>query len=229
MSSRHHLPARAWIMIILMSVLATSAIVVFAWQTWEFVNWLLPSEQWLIKMLAVANFDIMSLVWILADLFLPLEPNAKVTAAIAGGIDFFFSTVATVLELTVVAAIRFNQDIWPPYIYIAYAVIALTLVVNLVSFILVIRIQWPHIISNENLTPAQPKNEPSGLALPPPPDKLDDLEELNPEAERLQNILDAAHKKGYSMDAIESFLGIQSPASGLANGAKKKTLPKMKP
>jgi hypothetical protein len=159
-----------WSIIIVLSLLFTCAVGLFAWQTWEFVNFLIPQENWLMKYLAVANFDVMSLVWLLGELILRpwLDHNTKVTMGIAGGIDFLLSTAATVIQLTVVASLRFTAttDINPILIYIAYGVIALTLVVNIIAFIIVIRVEWPYIIG-EKMRPQIPSPPQGGQYLTP--------------------------------------------------------------
>jgi len=150
---RKKLGAVAWTLILVLAALFVSAVALFAWQTWEFVNFLLPQENWLMKYLAVANFDVMSLIWLLGELILRpwLTHETKTTMSIAGGIDFLLSTLATVIQLTVVASLRFSSDINPILIYVAYGVIAFALVVNIISFIIVIRIQWPYIIGDKVL------------------------------------------------------------------------------
>src|SRR5258708_140317 len=44
-------------------------IILFAWQTWAFVDWLFPSDQLLFKLLTVLCFDVMAVFWAATDLF----------------------------------------------------------------------------------------------------------------------------------------------------------------
>lgn len=148
MRQKRRIGVIGWLFILAFAVLFTAAVFVFAWQTWEFVNFLLPQENWLMKYLAVGNFDVMSLVWMLGELILMrwLTHASRVTMSLAGGIDFFLSTCATIIQLTIISSLRFDTAISPVLIYVAYGIIAFALVVNLISFVIVIRSQWPYII-----------------------------------------------------------------------------------
>jgi hypothetical protein len=156
---KRDIPWYGWIVIILMGVLFATAVGLFAWQTWEFVNFLLPTENWLMKYLAVANFDVMSITWFMAELFLRkyLTNGAKTAMIIAGGNDFVLSTIATVIQLTIVASLRFDTAINPVAVYVAYGTIVLALVVNIITFIIVIKSQWPFIIGEKVYSPIQPQ------------------------------------------------------------------------
>lgn len=176
MRKKRRIGVIGWLFILAFAVLFTAAIFVFAWQTWEFVNFLLPSENWLMKYLAVGNFDIMSLVWMLGELVLFhwLTDASRVTMGLAGGIDFFLSTCATVIQLTVISSLRFGTPINPVLIYVAYGIIAFALVVNLISFIIVIRSQWPYIIGEKSFDEdgdraPQPENKPAPSTPTQPP------------------------------------------------------------
>lgn len=132
--------------IILVSALGVGALVLFAFQTWEFVDWLFPSEQFLYKALAVANFDVMSVVWISLELFVPLTHASKNTAIIAGGFDFVLSIFCTVVQMVRSSQSQFAASaLAPGWITFAYVLIILALVINLVSLLVLFRSEWPYI------------------------------------------------------------------------------------
>ena len=223
---KRKLGAVGWLLILILAALFVSAVALFAWQTWEFVNFLLPQENWLMKYLAVANFDVMSLFWLMGELILRpwLEHNTKVTMAIAGGIDFALSTLATVIQLTVVASLRFASSINPILIYVAYGVIAFALVVNIISFIIVIRIQWKYIVGDEQVTPSPQRggNQQASFAqiahVTPPVTVTPEQPAFSQSEEvaRLQRLKEAAEQRGYSIEKLERMLGVDTSPKATA-------------
>jgi len=229
---KRKLGAVGWLLILILAALFVSAVALFAWQTWEFVNFLLPQENWLMKYLAVANFDVMSLFWLMGELILRpwLEHNTKVTMAIAGGIDFALSTLATVIQLTVVASLRFASSINPILIYVAYGVIAFALVVNIISFIIVIRIQWKYIVGDEQVTPSPSRggNQQASFAQTAPVTVTPQDRTIVPletarqqriqdeEVARLQRLKEAAEQRGYSIEKLERMLGVDTSPKATA-------------
>ena len=152
---REPLSTPAILTIIVLCLLGLGAIVLFGWQTWEFVDWLLPSERLLMKILAVLNFDGFSYVWLAAGLFLAriLQSTTRSFTLIAGIVDFVLSLACTVIQMTLQSAERFFIHIDPNVVYLAYAVIVIALVINITTLMAIVHIELPILLG----LPPKPK------------------------------------------------------------------------
>src|SRR5579863_9166280 len=50
-------------------VIYGALLILFGWQTWQFVNFLFPDDQLLMKVLTFISFDFMALVWAVVHTF----------------------------------------------------------------------------------------------------------------------------------------------------------------
>ena len=175
---RKPLSTMAILTLIILAILAAGAIGLFAYQTWEFVNWLFPVENLLMKILAVVNFDIFSYVWLMVGLFLAplLHPTSKSLAFIVGIVTFILSLACSVIQMMLAQSERFLTAIDPKIIYFAYALVILALVINIVTVLTLLHIQWPYISGEKSLDDLLHKRNPG-------------FEEPTPEEERTRTAI----------------------------------------
>lgn len=112
----------------------TAMLILFGWQTWQFVNWLFPDDQLLAKILTMTSFDILAAFWAVVHTFYRFASRgAKIWVQIAWALTFVLSLVASVLYLVIQFYFRFNLAVSPAMINIGYAVSILALVFNILS------------------------------------------------------------------------------------------------
>ncbi|MFL5628742.1 MAG: hypothetical protein ACJ788_24440 [Ktedonobacteraceae bacterium] len=153
-----HSPA-AVITLIALALLFLGAIAFFGYQTWQFVNWLLPEDSLLMKVLAVINFDVFSYVWLAVGLFLArwTQPLTRTLAVIAGIVTFLLSLGCSVIQIMIASAERFGTNTNMDLVYTAYAFIIVALVWNISTLLGILHIQWPYISGYH--PPKKPKNK----------------------------------------------------------------------
>ena len=107
-------------------------LILFGWQTIEFVNWLFPDEQLVYKILVFACFDVMALVWALIDLFYHFadQDGARTIVRWGWAVTFLLSLTASILYLAIQGYYRFNLAISPDMLNIGYTVSIFALVFN---------------------------------------------------------------------------------------------------
>lgn len=107
-------------------------LIYFGWQTWQFVDWLFPSEQLGMKCLSLLSFDIMAFLWACIDLFdrKKNEPASRLVRW-AWGISFALSLIASVLYLVISNMLRFSVPITEGAIDTGEAVTIVALTLNI--------------------------------------------------------------------------------------------------
>jgi hypothetical protein len=133
--------------IIALSVAGTGAVILFGWQTWEFVNWLLPTDSLLMKILAVVNFDVFSYIWLATGLFLGrhIEKVSKDMTFIAGIVTLLLSLACSVIQMTIQRDERFLTNIDPNQVDLAYGMIIIALIWNIITILILLHVEWPFI------------------------------------------------------------------------------------
>ncbi len=107
-------------------------LLLFAWQTWEFVNWLFPDDELIFRILTFICFDVMALVWGLTDLTYRFTDYAARTIVRWGWIvTFILSLVASILYLVIQGFFRFHLSISVDMLNIGYGVSIVALVYNI--------------------------------------------------------------------------------------------------
>lgn len=122
---------------ILVAVIYGGLLILFGWQTWQFISWLFPDDQVLIKALSMLCFDVMAAVWAAIDLF--YRHATRGTRGIVRwgwGISFILSLVASILYMAMYAFTRMAliPAIWMIDVGYAVSLIAITVTVLLVMF-----------------------------------------------------------------------------------------------
>ena len=107
-------------------------LLLFGWQTWEFVNFLFPDDQLLMKILTLFSFDIMSLIWGCTHRFYNFaHPQAKVAAAWGFWVTTFLSFVATIIYMVIQSMFRFHVLVGADIVNMGYGVTIGALVLNI--------------------------------------------------------------------------------------------------
>ncbi len=117
-----------------------AAMIGFAIQTWELVDWLFPAENFLMKVITVIVFDGFSAGWASAEVFYPFRrSNNKHLANGMWLIDFFLSMLATVLQMFLSSAFRFKIDVPFAVDLTAYALVTIAFAANIVVLTIIVR------------------------------------------------------------------------------------------
>jgi len=107
-------------------------LLLFGWQTWEFVNFLFPDDQLLMKLLTVFSFDVMALIWGCAHIFYRFaHPHAKTAVGWGWAITNILSLVATILYMVIQSMFRFHVVVSTDVVNFGYGVTITALVFNL--------------------------------------------------------------------------------------------------
>jgi hypothetical protein len=143
---------------IIMTAVYVGLLMLFAWQTWQFVNWLFPDDQILMKILTVLCFDIMALLWSCLDLFYRFASRgARTLVRWAWAISFILSLLASVFYLIIESMFRFQVTLTQSAINVGYgiSIVAVTLQVLFVTFWLYLEwnVRHPHMDEYETIEP----------------------------------------------------------------------------
>jgi hypothetical protein len=104
----------------------------FGWQTWEFVNFLFPDDQLLMKLLTVFSFDVMALIFGCAHLFYRFaHPNAKAAVIWGWSITNLLSLAATIIYMVIQSMFRFHITISTNVVNIGYGITIAALVFDI--------------------------------------------------------------------------------------------------
>lgn len=115
----------------------------FAWQTWQFVDFLFPSDAILMKILTLLSFDVMLLVYGSLDLFYPFVTSVshnliKVGWSVAG----LLSIITTILFFSISSMLRFQIVITQSMVNWGYVIVTISVVVNMIILTFWWRIEW---------------------------------------------------------------------------------------
>jgi hypothetical protein len=128
---------------IIFVIIFVGLILLFAWQTWSFVDWLFPTDQLLMKLLTVLCFDVLAVGWACLDLFYKFATRGSRTLVRwAWAISFILSLLASIFYLVIESMFRFRIPLTQGTVNIGYGVVifAVTLQVLFVTFW--IYIEW---------------------------------------------------------------------------------------
>lgn len=128
---------------IIIALLYIGLIILFAWQTFLFVNWLFPGDQIMMKILMVICFDGMDLVWGLCDLFYHFASKSTRTLVRFGwGISFVLSLLASIFYLVISSMFRFSIVLTPEQVDLGYAITIVAVVFQVVMVTFFLYIEW---------------------------------------------------------------------------------------
>lgn len=118
-------------------------LILFAWQTSIFVNWLFPDDQIVMKILMVFCFDGMAFLCAVTDLFYHFASRGtRGMIRWQWGISFFLSLLASVLYLVISSFFRFQLEISPAWVDVGYGVTIVAIVFQVVMVTFFLYIEW---------------------------------------------------------------------------------------
>lgn len=118
-------------------------LLLFGFQTWQFVDWLFPNDQLLMKILTVLCFDVMALFWACADLFYRFASRgARSLVRWAWAISFLLSLLASIFYLVIESMFRFQVTITQTTVNIGYGVTIFALTLNILFLTFWLYLEW---------------------------------------------------------------------------------------
>jgi hypothetical protein len=118
-------------------------LMLFAYQTWQFVDWLFPSDQVLMKLLTVLCFDVMALFWACVDMFYRFaSKGARTLVRWAWGISFFLSLIASIFYLVIESMFRFRVELTQQTVNIGYGITIFALTLNILFLTFWLYQEW---------------------------------------------------------------------------------------
>ena len=128
-----------WILL----VIYTGMIILFAVQTWLFVNWLFPGDLLIMKCLTMLSFDVLALVYAAFHTFYRFHSRgAKSWVQIAWVVTFVLSLLASILYLVILDYFRMSLVPDVNYIYVGDAVSIIALVFNVLAVMSVLILEY---------------------------------------------------------------------------------------
>jgi len=141
MAKRPHRPANV-IITVVKYLIYIGLLVLFGWQTWQFVSFLFPDDQLLMKVLTLISFDVMALFWACADLYYAFASRgAKTWVRTAWILTFFISLLASILYLVIQSMFRFQLTVSIAFVDTGYAISIVTLTFNIVALMMYIYLE----------------------------------------------------------------------------------------
>ncbi len=196
-------------------------LILFGFQTWQFVDWLFPNDQMLMKLLTVLCFDVMALFWACADLFYRFaSKSARTLVRWAWAISFILSLLASIFYLVIESMFRFQVTITQTTVNIGYGVTIFALTLNILFLTFWLYLEWSarHPQQDEYADEQQPLTQQNAPATRlaretsvPSTNRQPDVEQLQAQLERLTGELAAIKKQ----DATRPL----APAPNQQNGA----------
>ena len=118
-------------------------LILFGWQTWQFVNFLFPEDQLLMKVLTLISFDIFALIWACTDLFFSFASRAaKHMVKWAWGVTFVLSLVASILYLVIQSFFRFHVSISPAMVDWGLSIAIFALTFDILCAMFFLYLEW---------------------------------------------------------------------------------------
>ncbi len=123
-------------------IVYVAVIVAFAIQTLELVNWLFPADNQFMKVVTVFVADGCATGWAMAEMFYRFRLRRSKHLAFGMWIvTFILSTAATVIQMYLSSTGNIPHKIDPSVITIAYGVVILAFVINIIAITVIIRME----------------------------------------------------------------------------------------
>lgn len=125
------------------SVIYLGLLILFGYQTWQFVDWLFPSDQILMKLLTVLCFDVMALFWACTDLFYRFKSRGAHTLVLwAWAVSFLLSLLASIFYLVIESMFRFQIALNEQTVDIGYGITIGALTLNILFLTFWLYLEW---------------------------------------------------------------------------------------
>lgn len=120
--------------LVVFGLLYAGMLILFGWQTYQFLDFLFPNDQMLMKVLTLISFDVLAFLWGATDLFYSFASRgAKAIVKWAWLITFLLSLGASILYLVFQSMFRFKLDVSQDMINAGYTISIVALTYNIVS------------------------------------------------------------------------------------------------
>lgn len=140
--NKAHRPANL-IVTALVYIIYVGLLLLFGFQTWQFVNFLFPDDQLTMKVLTLISFDAMALLWGVADLYYAfMSKGAKTWVRVAWVVTFILSLVASILYLVIQAFFRFHVGISEAMVDWGYTISLFALTFNIITLMMFIYLEY---------------------------------------------------------------------------------------
>lgn len=127
-------------------------VILFGWQTYSFLDWLLPGDQWIMKALGVFSLDGMALVWCCLSMWYSFSSRgAKLLVNSAWCVTFILALLASVEFMNVEFVQRFNFTVQPWMITTGDAVSLFALTLNLLCIVFFVRQEFESLHPHRDL------------------------------------------------------------------------------
>jgi hypothetical protein len=124
-------------------IVYVAVILAFAIQTLELVNWLFPADNQFMKIVTVFVADGCATGWAMAEMFYRFRLRRSKHLAFGMWIvTFILSTAATVIQMYLSSTGNIPHKIDPSVITIAYGVVILAFVINIIAITVIIRMEY---------------------------------------------------------------------------------------
>jgi hypothetical protein len=125
------------------AIIYGALLLLFGWQTWQFITWLFPEDQLLARILTLISFDVMAAVWAIDHTFYRFKSRgAWWWVGIAWVITFVLSLVASILYLVVQFYFRFHLGVDQGMVNTGYGVSIFALVFNILALMFFLVLEW---------------------------------------------------------------------------------------
>jgi hypothetical protein len=114
-----------------------------AWQTWGFIDWLLPGNAWLMKILVLSMFDIAAFIWFcLRNFYGKITRGAYGLATWGSILDGILSGLTTVFWFVIQYILKFNVAFQDGLITAMYIVGIIAFIGNALFAYLFVEFEW---------------------------------------------------------------------------------------
>lgn len=131
------------IMFVIMTVFMLIFVGTMAYQTWAFVDWLMPKDALVMKLLTLLTFDIAATIWTAVDVFYPYATRGSMYAArSAMVIDYGLAVITTAFYFTLAYIFRFHIGFADVLVIAMYVIAIFSTVLNAILTIVFWSIEW---------------------------------------------------------------------------------------
>ena len=127
-----------------------SLLILFAWQTWQFIDWLFPQDDLGWKIITVSAFDGMAFLWGIAHSFYSYHSRGAKQYVTAGWfVTFLVSLIASILSMILHSYFRFHVAVDPSFVGLGYGVAIFAVTYNILTCMAWLLLEWkamhPHL------------------------------------------------------------------------------------
>lgn len=130
-------------MMIIITIFWAIVVIGMAWQTWGFIDWLLPNSAWLMKGLVLVNFDIAAFIFFcIRNFFGKITKGGYVLASWGAALDGLLSFLTTVFWFVIQYILKYDVSFQDGLVTTMYVVAILAFVLNALFAYFFVEIEW---------------------------------------------------------------------------------------